>query len=126
MGTGYKGGSKFYRSVGQNVLITSNKYEFSGGYFGDNSTHGGNSTRNIISQDNVNAAHDFYDKIAFGGIEQRVNDNMRITRMNDGTVITIREVSSSDGTPVVDINIKCSNHTGGLRSQKIHFVQEVS
>jgi len=46
--------------------------------------------------------------------------------MNDGTVITIREVSSSDGTPVVDINIKCSNHTGGLRSQKIHFVQEVS
>jgi len=87
---------------------------------------GGNSTRNISSPDNVSAAHDFYDKIAFGGIEKRVNDNMRITRMNDGTVITMREVSSSDGTPVVDINIKGSKHTGGVKSQKIHFVQEVS
>ena len=70
------------------------------------------------------AAKDFYDKIAFGGKEQIINENMRITRMADGTVITMRKVSSSDGTPVVDINIKPSKHTGGVKGQKIHFVQE--
>jgi len=125
MGTGYKGGSKIFRSVGQNILLVAQKYGFYGGYFGKNSPHGGNSTRNIASSNNVITAHDFYDKIAFGGIEQRVSDNMRISRMNDGTVITMREVSCSDGTPVVDINIKNSRHTGGVKGQKIHFVQEV-
>ena len=78
---------------------------------------------NIIASDNLAAAKDFYDKIAFGGKEQIVNDNMSITRMADGTVITMRKVSHSDGTPVVDINIKPSTYTGGVKSQKIHFVQ---
>jgi len=124
MGTGYKGGSKIYRSVGQNVLLVSKKYGFAGGHFGDKSPHGGNSTRNIASTDNISTAHDFYDKIAYGGIEKRVNGNMRITRMNDGTVITMREVSHSDGTPVIDINIKSSSHNGNVKNQKIHFVKE--
>lgn len=123
MGTGYKGNSKYYRSIGQNIAITGAKYGYSGGRFGDNSPHGSNATRNITSPDNLATAKDFYDKIAFGGKEQKVNDNMRITRMHDGTVITMRVVSHSDGTPVVDINIKGSKHTGGIKNQKIHFVQ---
>jgi hypothetical protein len=66
----------------------------------------------------------YHNKIAFGGKEQKVNDNMRITRMADGTVITMRKVSHSDGTLVVDINIRKSTHTGGVKDQKIHFVLE--
>ena len=66
-----------------------------------------------------------YDKLAYGGKEQIVNDNMRITHMADGTVITMRKVSSSDGTPAVDINIEKSRGSGGVKSQKIHFVKEV-
>ena len=124
MGTTYKGNSTYFRSVGQNVLITSSKYDYSNGFFGENSKHGKERTRNIASSDNLSTAKDFYDKIAFGGKEQVVNDNMRITRMADGTVITMRKVSSSDGTPAVDINIKPSKHTGGVKGQKIHFVQE--
>lgn len=123
MGTSYKGNSKYYRSVGQNILISSSKYKFSKGYFGENSRHGNDRTRNIIASDNLATAKDFYSKLAFGGKEQRVNDNMIISRMADGTVITMRKVSNSDGTPVVDINIKPSSHTGGIKSQKIHFVQ---
>lgn len=122
MGTSYKGDSKYFRSIGQNVLIASSKYNYCAGYFGENSQHGRNRTRNIISSDNIAAAKDFYNKIAFGGKEQIIN--MRITRMADGTVITIRKVSHSDGTPVVDINIKPSTHTGGVKGQKIHFIQE--
>ena len=124
MGTGYKGNSVYFRSIGQNVLIVSSKYGYANGYFGENSKHGSNRTRNIIAADNLTAAQDFYDKIAFGGKERIVNDNMRITRMADGTVITMRKISHSDGTPAVDINIEPSTHTGGVKSHKIHFVQE--
>lgn len=124
MGTGYKGDSKYYRSIGQNILIASNTYDYADGFFGENSRHGANRTRNIFASDNLAAAKHFYDTIAFGGIEQVVNDNLSITRMADGTVITFRIRSHSDGTPVVDINIKSSTHTGGVKGQKIHFVSE--
>ena len=104
--------------------MDSKKYGYTNGYFGENSKHGKDNTRNVSSSDNLAAAKDFYDIIASGGKEQIVDDNMRITRMADGTVITMRKVSHSDGTPVVDINIKPSTHTGGVKGQKIHFVQE--
>ncbi len=126
MGTGYKGNSKYYRSIGQNVLIASSKYAYSNGRFGVSSPHGGASTRNISSPDNLATANDFYNKIAFGGKENIVNENMRITRMADGTIITMRKVSHSDGTPVVDVNIERSTHTGGIKKQKIHFIKEES
>ena len=126
MGTGYKGKAKYYRSIGQNVLITSSKYPYANGRFGVNSPHGGSSTRNIASSDNLATATDFYNKIAFGGKETIVNDNLRITRMADGTIITMRKVSHSDGTPVVDVNIERSTHSGGVRKQKIHFILEGS
>ncbi len=126
VGTGYKGNSKYYRSIGQNILITSSKYAYSNGRFGTNSPHGGSSTRNIASTDNLATAKDFYNKLAYGGKESLVNGNLRITRMVDGSIITMRKVSHSDGTPVVDINIERSSHSGGLRKQKIHFIQEDS
>jgi hypothetical protein len=44
--------------------------------------------------------------------------------MADGSIITMRPVSfSPDGSPVVEINISGSMHTGGLKQQKIHFVE---
>jgi hypothetical protein len=124
MGTGYKGDSKYFRSIGQNILITSSKYPYSNGRFGESSPHGGLSTRNIASSDNLATAIDFYDRIAFGGKEEIVDDNLSITRMADGTIITMRKSSHSDGTPVVDINIERSSHTGGIKKQKIHFIKE--
>ena len=124
MGTAYKGNSKYYRSIGQNILLASKKYGFYGGYFGKNSKHGHDRTRNIAAPDNLTAATDFYNKIAFGGIERKIDENVCITRMADGMVVTMRKTSHSDGTPVVDINIRSSTHTGGVKGQKIHFIQE--
>lgn len=99
-------------------MLAAQKYGCNNGYFGENSVHGNNRTRNITSASSLQAAKDFYDKIAFGGVEKIISDNMAITRMADGTVITMRKVSHSDGTPVVDINITSSTHTGGIKSQK--------
>ncbi len=126
MGTGYKGDTKNYHSIGQNILITSNSYKYSNGYFGEKSSSTGSKTRNIVSSDNVSTATDFYNKIALGGTETIYNGgNRRITQMSDGSVITWRKTSTSDGTPVVEINISNSSHTGGVKGQKIHFTQEV-
>ena len=41
--------------------------------------------------------------------------------MADGTVVTFREASRSDGSPAIDINAKESVDTGGIKRQKIHF-----
>lgn len=121
----YKGGTVKYHSIGQNILITSNSYKYSNGYFGDNSQSTGNRTRNIASSDNVATATDFYNKIALGGTEKIYdNGNRRITQMSDGSVITWRKTSTSDGTSVVEINISNSTHTGGVKRQKIHFIEE--
>lgn len=40
------------------------------------------------------------------------------------TIVSYRKVSSSDITPAVDINIKKSKESGGVKQQKIHFVKE--
>lgn len=126
MGTCYKGHSKYYRSVGQNILTTSSKYHYENGRFGVSSPSTGNKTRNIASSDPLTTAKDFYDKIAFGGKETIYKGgSLNITHMADGTVITMRTISSSpDRSPVVEINISGSSHTGGIKEQKIHFVKE--
>lgn len=125
MGTSaYKGNTQFYRSVGQNVMIASRSYHYNNGYFGYSSPSTGSRTRNISSEDSLNTAKDFYDKIAIGGKEQRLQGGkLSITTMADGTVITMRTKSRSDGTPVVEINIDRSGHSGGIKRQKIHFTE---
>lgn len=125
MGTTYKGNAVYYRSVGQNILPTASKYPYRNGRFGVNSPSTGNKTRNIASADPLGTAKDFYDRIAYGGVEKiYANGDRRITQMADGTIITWRRVSTSDGGPVVEINISSSSHTGGIKKQKIHFVED--
>lgn len=125
MGTCYKGDSKYYRSIGQNVLITASAYQYSNGHFGVNSPTTGNRTRNISSSDPLATARDFYNKIAYGGTESIMNGgSLRITHMADGSVISMRTISHSDGTPAVQINITNSTHSGGVKDQKIHFIKE--
>lgn len=125
MGLKYKGNTKFFRSIGQNIMIASSMYQYKNGRFGVSSPSTGNVTRNIASTDPISTARDFYDKIALGGIEQSYNNRQRkVTRMADGTHVTWRLISHSDGTSVVEINIEHSTHTGGIKNQKIHFVEE--
>lgn len=58
------------------------------------------------------------------GTEKVLFDNLKVTSMSDGSRISFRKKSTSDGTPVVEINITKSTHTGGVKYQKIYFIKE--
>ncbi len=130
MGTSYKGGAVHYHSISENLPSLKSKYDYKDGYFGTKGDSSTNSrVRHIASEDPVQTAKEFYDRATYGGIETPIYDkNSNVigqkTNLEDGSVITWRNVSSSDGTPAVDINIEKSSNSGGIKQQKIHFVKE--
>lgn len=124
MGTSYKGNSPTFRKVGENIESVSSKYPYHEGRFGVRESKK-NKVRHIASDNPLETAQDFYDRLAYGGKEDIYEkEKMKITRMADGTVITYRETSTSDGSPVVEINIDKSSDSGGVKNQKIHFIKE--
>ena len=120
----FKGGATHFHSIGQNIMVASKSYKYQNGRFGVSSPSTGNYTRNISSSNPLYTAKDFYDKIAKGGVETKVSENQRITRMADGSSVAYRVVSSSDGTPVVEISIRKSKNSSGVKAQKIHLIKE--
>ena len=82
-------------------------------------------TRHIESNDPIKTSSEFYDKLTHGSIEDDLsNGKGKVSKLKDGTIITYREISTSDGSPVVDINIKHSSNSSGVKQQKIHFVRK--
>lgn len=121
MGTGFKGGTVTQHSISNNISSLKSNYSYSNGYFGVQG-HGRSHTRNIISKNPIKTAKSFYNTAAKGGIET-LRGNLKYSKMADGTIISYRQVSKSDGTSVVEINIRYSTNTGGLKYQKIHFIE---
>lgn len=123
MGHGYKGDTGHHHSISENIPTLKKEYKYQNGYFGDPG-QGRNFVRNIKSNDPVKAAKDFYDKAAHGGIEKQMSNGKGVyTKMKDGSILSLRVVSTSDGSPAVEINIKQSTDHGDLKYQKIHFVK---
>ena len=123
MGHGYKEDIGHYHSISENLPELISKYKYSNGYFGD-SGKGRSCVRNIVSEDPIATSKDFYDKATRGGIEKEMSNGKGYYRkMKDGSILSYREKSSTDGSPVVEINIKSSNEHGDIKYQKIHFVR---
>lgn len=127
MGTGFKGGASHHHTISENISDVKSEYPYSGGYFGKVGKSGNTHVRNIESDDPVADSKKFYDKIARGGVESPIKDkngNVKghLSKMADGSIVSWREVSNSDGSPAVDINIERSSDSGGIKQQKIHFV----
>lgn len=123
MGHGYKGDTGHHHSIMENLSSLKSEYKYHNGYFG-NPDRGRDFVRNIKSDDPVKTAQDFYDKAAHGGVEKQMNNGKGVyTKMKDGSILSYREVSSSDGSPAVEINIKQSSDHGDIKYQKIHFVK---
>ena len=124
MGHGFKGDTGHHHSIRENLSSLKNEYEFKDGYFGEQG-EGRSFVRNIRSSDPEKTAKDFYDKAAHGGIEKEMSNGKGLyTKMKDGSIISYRNVSSSDGSPAVEINIRQSTDHGDIKYQKIHFVKE--
>lgn len=123
MGHGYKGDTGHHHSITENLSSLTSNYEYNNGYFGVKG-QSSNHVRNIASDNPLETAKDFYDKASHGGIERPLDNGKGLyTKMSDGTILSFREVSASDGTPAVEINIKKSSDHGDIKYQKIHFVK---
>lgn len=124
MGLGFKGDTGHHHTISENIDELKKDYQYKNGYFGRKGQSSYESTRNINCKNPIDESKKFYDKLAHGGIESKLpNGKGYMTEMSDGSIITFREYQSSDGSPVVDINIKKSTNTGGIKKQKIHFVK---
>lgn len=121
----YSGGAVDYRNFCDNVSDLKSDYVFACGYFGKKGNGKNKSVRHIESDNPLLAAHDFYNRAANGGLREVLGFGKWKTTMGDGTVLTMREVSSSDGSPAVDINITRGLSNGDIKNQKIHFVERV-
>ena len=129
MGLGYKGDTGHHHSLRENLELLTASYPLRNGYFGVRGASGDTSIRHIASTEPMTTSLDFYDKATYGGIESPLYDKHgnligAVTKLADESVFSWREVSSSDGTPAVDINIRRSNDNCGVKTQKIHFVKE--
>ena len=123
MGRGYKGDTGHHHTITENLPSLTSSYDFNNGYFGKKG-QGRDFVRNISSEDPLSTARDFYDKAAHGGIERQMSNGKGLyTKMLDGSILSFREITSSDGSPAVEINIKDSTAHGDVKYQKIHFVK---
>lgn len=119
MGTYYKGATPTYHTISDNVATTSKKYDYNNGYFGEQGKSSMKKNRQIKCVNPTKESTKFYDSIANGGIEEPLsNGRGLITKLRDGTIITYRKITSTAGSPAVEINIKNSTGSNGVKSQK--------
>ncbi|MDY6349523.1 MAG: hypothetical protein SPL62_03365 [Selenomonas sp.] len=102
------------------------KYGFQMGYFGQRGQSGNSKIRNIPSSDPDKTAKDFFFTLT-QGVEVtallRKSDGAEIglkARFVDGTTVSYRPRSSSDGTPAVQISFAFKLEID-IKAQKIHF-----
>lgn len=111
-------------SIVDNLVKLGSKFPVTkSGYFGEKGKSKNNSIRNIQSKDPVKTAKEFFikSKIGINKIIQLPNNKGKMAVFPDGSRIVYREISSSDGTPVIEISVK--THSDRFKSQKIHFVR---
>lgn len=127
MGVSYKGGTFTYHSLSDNIDKVKHDFQCSeAGNFGRRTRNNG--TREYPCSDPVKTAEKFYDEIAYGGVEKvtQTKDGKherKTVYLKDGTIINYREISTS-GPPAVEVNIKKSTESCGIKQQKIHFIKE--
>lgn len=78
MGTGYKGGATHYHSIAENLPELTSKYKFQNGYFGERGTS--SQIRVINCSDQYSESKAFYNKLAYGGIEEPLKKAMVLER----------------------------------------------
>lgn len=119
---GFSGGAAKHRSISENLFELLSAYPMQRGRFGKPGSS--SDVRRLSSDDPLVTALDFYRKASYGGVERSIGGKGWCAEMADGTFVTIRFESSSDGSPVVDINVGPEGAACGVKTQKIHFIKE--
>lgn len=101
----------------------SEKYVISSdGFFGKIGKASVDEIRQIDADDVLSESKKFYNCIAYGGIETKLPNGKGVrTELRDGTIIVYREITSTIGSPAVEINVRKSSDNCGLKCHKIHF-----
>jgi len=123
MGAGFHGGfgktkgGKQHSSIASNANAIKQQYPLTkSGYFGGK----GKNCRIITSASPEATSIDFYGKLGKGGTTKPLNNGKgTITTLGDGTRIVHRTITSTKGSPAVEITISGSPE---VKNQKIHFV----
>jgi hypothetical protein len=92
------------------------------GYFGEKSLKKkSHKVRVVICSDPSRTAYDFQSKAIKGFSSMKIIEGKGyVAKLRDGTTITYRKTSTSDGTPVVELTIKGLKR---VKDQKIHFIK---
>ena len=118
----YVGRIQQYRSLSQNIALTTSSYKLTDGYFGSKGSSRG--VREIHARNHEAVAKDFFNKIARGGVlDLKTISGGVLSRMKDGTIISYRKITSSSNSPAVEIRFRKMKSKHGINDQKIHFVQ---
>lgn len=129
MGTCDRGEHNEYRSIRINAMRIQDEFPMRKGYFGIPGQSGNAHVRNIISDEPLKTATKFFQRISDGShVERRQTSKggtLLLAYLSDGGIVSFRDCSSSDGSPVVEINILRSTDHGIVKQQKIHFVKGV-
>lgn len=122
MGGGTGGGySTTPSNLSSNIQDLAAKYPLnSEGKFGKPGQ--GNNVQQVASSNPIATGNNFFDKLSTGGkVKDLKNGKGKMATFPDASTVVFRPVSSSDGSPALDIVIKGPS---GL-DYKIHFVKEV-
>ncbi len=119
---GTAGSSSSPHTFSDNLANLEQKYPLSdSGYFGTQGK-GRFFVRHISSDTPLETANDFYDTATQNSVSERdIGGKGKMATLRDGTTVSLREVSSSDGSPAIEIKIASQ---GRVKDQKIHFVKE--
>ena len=107
------------RTIDDNADNMKKDYPLSpSGYFGEK----GKNARIIKTSTPEATSTDFYNKLGEGGkTEPLANGHGTRTTLPDGSIIVHRLITSTPGSPAVDIKVIGNSK---VKSQKIHFVRE--
>lgn len=122
MGIRFVGRKQVFRSLEQNLGSVFQVYPIKDGFFGEKGLSKG--VRVIYSMDPEKSAKDFFNRIGKGGIlDLKTLAGGVLSRMKDGTIISYRKITSTVGSPAVEIRFENKKPKFGIEDQKIHFVK---
>lgn len=109
-------------SFGENSKKILKEFQIdSNGYFGQKGQSHSEAIREIVSNHPLSTAKHFFELITEGHVPESLpRGNGKIVKFSKDVVVTFRPVSTSNGSPAIDI--KNDSGESSIVSQKIHFV----